>query len=45
MIFDPEMDFDEYDKMDRLMAVVFLGMVFGLIFRFVESAYKTTLLQ
>jgi len=45
MILDRVLDYDEHDKMDRLMAVVFLGMVFGLIFRFVEFAYKTTLLQ
>jgi len=45
MILDLNADFDTNDKVDRILHVFLLGLVMALIARFVESVYKTTLLQ
>ena len=43
MVF--EIDLNEDTQLDRLMTVFLFGFIGALFLRFVESAYKTTLLQ
>jgi Trm5-related predicted tRNA methylase len=45
MILDLNADLDDNEKMDRLLSVFILGMIVAILVRFVESAYKTTLLH